>query len=104
MADVQQTQDVLVKNPHGLHIRPASIVATEAMRYESQITLELEGYKVDAKAALQIMTLGAREGSTITVAASGADAQQAVQKIAELIGGYYENDDHDQSATQDQAG
>lgn len=101
MADDRQTQTVLVQNPNGLHIRPASLVATEAMRYESQITLELEGYTVDAKAALQIMTLGARQGSTITVAASGADASQAVQKITELIGAYFDSDD--QTATQDQA-
>lgn len=103
MAEQRLSQNVVVQNPQGLHVRPAEVVAKAAMKYESQISLELDGHKIDAKSILHIMTLGARKGAEVTIEAHGADAQDAVQRLAELIGGPFESD-HDDTVTQDRAG
>ena len=40
---------VTVKNPTGLHLRPAGILCNEAMKYQSQITFVYEGGMANAK-------------------------------------------------------
>lgn len=102
MAADREVQNVVVQNPLGLHVRPAELVAKAAMQYQSQISLEVEGQTIDAKSILHIMTLGARQGSTVVIHAQGADAQQAVKELADLIGGMFDSDE-DHSMTQDQA-
>lgn len=68
-----------------LHARPAGLVAREAMRYGSQITIVAGEREADAKSVLRVMALGAEGGSTVTVRAQGDDAEQAVAVIVQLI-------------------
>lgn len=103
MADEVLSQNVVVQNPQGLHVRPAEVVAKAATQFESRISLELNGHKIDAKSILHIMTLGAQQGSLVVIEACGADARQAVELLAELIGSDFESDNGD-SVTQDRAG
>jgi phosphotransferase system HPr (HPr) family protein len=103
MAELHSKRTTVVRNSQGLHVRPAEVVARAAMRYECHISLELEGHKIDAKSILHIMTLGAQQGSEVTIEARGADAQEAVEKISELIGGDFGCDDNE-TVTQEQAG
>lgn len=109
MAEQRLSQSVVVNNPAGLHVRPAEIVARAAMEFESQISLELEGHKIDAKSILHVMTLGARKGSEVVVEALGADARQAVLRMVEVVGSVFEKDQDDQdnqdnTVSQDRAG
>ena len=76
---------VLVSNQLGLHARPASQIAREAQAFAADISIVAQGQMADAKSILDLLTLAAGPGSTLEIRASGADADQAVQKITELF-------------------
>lgn len=103
MATAKVSQCVVVQSSKGLHIRPSEIVAKAAMQFESNISIELEGHTVDAKSILHIMTLGAQQGCEVKVVAEGADAQQAVQRMVQLIGADLDSDQSEQ-VTKEHAG
>lgn len=72
---------VEIINEQGLHARPAAQLVSAAGRFEAEITIG----GVDAKSLLRIISLGASRGQEIEVAATGADAEQAVSELADLI-------------------
>ena len=86
-------RDVVLVNRYGLHARPATLIATAAKNFLSRVSLVKEGVEVDAKSIFGIMTLAAEKGSTLTVRATGSDAQDAVAKIAALVEARFHEDD-----------
>lgn len=80
---VQAIVDVL--NDQGLHARPAARLAREAQRFSSQLTLIMDDMTVDAKSILDILSLAASKGSSLTIIGTGADAEPAVTSLAELF-------------------
>ena len=69
-----------------LHARPAANFVRAAMQFEAEITIAADGREADAKSLLAVLALGARRGSTLRLAASGADADRALQNLAICIG------------------
>ncbi|MDN5698273.1 MAG: HPr family phosphocarrier protein [Rubrobacter sp.] len=69
----------------GLHARPAAIFVKESKRYAAEIKVIKDGREVNAKSSLQILTVGAKKGESITIRAEGEDAERAVEALAELI-------------------
>lgn len=72
-------------NPAGLHARPASLFVQAAARYQSRLQVQGRGKPVNARSIIGILSLGARQGDTITITAAGADAEQALAALGELI-------------------
>jgi phosphotransferase system HPr (HPr) family protein len=68
-----------------LHARPAGRLAQAAARFESTIEIEHAGRTVNPTGILSVMALGATLGSTITIRASGPDAEHAVQELAKVL-------------------
>jgi phosphotransferase system HPr (HPr) family protein len=85
-ASERQSRSITVSNENGLHLRPASMVATLARKFECQIEIEKDSNKVDAKSELAILTLGATRGTKLVIYASGPDACRALHEVAEMIG------------------
>jgi phosphocarrier protein HPr len=85
------TRQTEVKNPTGLHARPASDFVTEAKKYASKITirnLNAEGTEaVNAKSIIRVLTLGMGQSSQVEIAAEGDDEAQAVHALITLIDG-----------------
>lgn len=75
----------IVANPHGIHARPSHAIVLAAQSFASQIVLEFEGRRADARSILSVMTLGAPGGAQVTVRASGPDAPRAVDAILALL-------------------
>ncbi|GAA2025743.1 HPr family phosphocarrier protein [Pseudokineococcus marinus] len=74
---------VAVGSSVGLHARPAAVIAARAADLGSDITLAVEGEEpVDAGSALMIMTLGAEQGTEVTVE---GDDEAHVAEIAGLV-------------------
>ncbi|MGB8954724.1 MAG: HPr family phosphocarrier protein [Tumebacillaceae bacterium] len=69
----------------GLHARPAALFVQEANKYASDIFVEKNGKAVNAKSIMGIMSLAISNGTEVIIKADGADAAQAVEKLAELI-------------------
>lgn len=84
MATVQAT----LKNPMGLHARPAAQVVKLASQFKSDVTVEWEGQQVNGKSILGLLMLAAPEGSVFKIEAKGEDEETAVQALKELIEGF----------------
>lgn len=79
------TRTVVVREPNGLHMRPAEVVARAAQRFEASISLRQGDYRVDAKSIFDLITLAATCGSELELIAEGTDAEAASSAVAELF-------------------
>ncbi len=79
------SESILVQNKTGLHARPAAAFVQTAAKFKSNITIEKEGKKANAKSMLSLLSIGASMGSTVTITAEGEDESQAVAALVELI-------------------
>jgi phosphocarrier protein HPr len=78
-----------IVNKLGLHARPAAKMVEIAKKYEANIYFERDGREVNGRSLLGLLTLACPMGSRITVRAEGADAEQAVESLGELIAGKF---------------
>jgi len=78
-------QPVVVRLKTGLHARPAALFVQEANKFSSEIYVEKDGKKVNAKSIMGIMSLAISSGTEVTISAEGADEQQAVSTLALLV-------------------
>ena len=76
---------VTIQNRHGLHARPAAEVVKAASRFQADITLVRDDMEVNGKSIMGVMMLAAECGATVTVRASGPDAEQAVAALELLV-------------------
>ena len=77
------SKTVTVGSAVGLHARPAAVIAEAVVNAGVPVTLALDGGDpVDAGSALMIMTLGAVNGSAVTIT---ADDEAVVATVANLI-------------------
>ncbi len=74
-----------IKNRAGIHARPAALIVQTASQFESNIYLEKETEKINAKSIMGIITLGASYKTDIVVSAEGSDETEAVDAIAALF-------------------
>ena len=82
------TKDVTVINERGLHARPAMQFVDVANEFASEVTVHKDGEEpvdVDGKSVMQMITLEAVQGTPLRITATGADADAAVRKLAELF-------------------
>lgn len=80
------SKTTVVKNPSGIHARPASLFVQEASKYTSSVTVgKVGGKSKDAKSILMVMSLGLTCGCEIEVAADGPDEAAAVDALVTLI-------------------
>ncbi|HWK23271.1 MAG TPA: HPr family phosphocarrier protein [Ureibacillus sp.] len=77
--------NVEVKLKSGLQARQAALFVQEANRYKSEVYLQKDEKKVNAKSIMGIMSLAIARGTTITLIAEGKDEQEAVDGLASLI-------------------
>ena len=80
-----------VKNKLGIHARPAAYLVKASTKFESEITLEKDGLEVNGKSIMGVMMLAAEQGAEVLVEAEGSDAQQAVERLAELLASDFED-------------
>ena len=76
---------VEIKNADGLHMRPAMQFVDVANRFESDITISNNENSVDGKSIMQMSMLAATCGTKLKIKAEGADAQQAIDALRELV-------------------
>ncbi|MDI7743067.1 HPr family phosphocarrier protein [Lysinibacillus fusiformis] len=77
--------NVEVKLKSGLQARQAALFVQEANRFKSEVYLQKDEKKVNAKSIMGIMSLAIARGTTITLIAEGKDEQEAVDGLVSLI-------------------
>lgn len=79
------TREVTLTNMLGLHARAAARLVQMASRFQSRITLTKDGRTVDAKSILGVLMLAGSPGERLLLCAEGADAEEAVEALSNLI-------------------
>ena len=71
----------------GLEATPIAMLVQVASQYESDIYMETEGKRVNAKSIMGMMSMGMDVGETLTVSADGADEEAALDGIEKYLSG-----------------
>ncbi len=79
------SQKVIIKNPTGLHLRPAGILCKEAMNYKSLITFNFRDTTANAKSVLSVLGACIKSGDEIELVCEGADEEQALAALVAVI-------------------
>lgn len=74
-----------VVNRAGLHTRPAAMLVKLASQYASDVYLVRDGFQINAKSIIGVMTLAAEQGSVLGLIVDGADEDNAAEAIASLF-------------------
>lgn len=82
-------QEITIINKLGLHARASSKLTQTASQFGSEIWVEKNGRRVNAKSIMGVMMLAAGKGSTITLEADGADESVAITALQTLINDYF---------------
>ena len=79
------TRDIVVRNKAGVHTRPSSMIVRTAAQYKSEVWLAKDGYEINAKSIIGVMTLAAEQGATLELRTDGPDEVEAADAMAELF-------------------
>ena len=73
-------------NKLGLHARASAKLTQTASAFQAEVWITRNGRRVNAKSIMGVMMLAAGQGSSVSIEATGADAEQALAAILQLIG------------------
>jgi phosphocarrier protein HPr len=76
---------VVIENKYGLHARPAAEFVKAAHTFDCEIRVRKDDLEVNGKSIMGMMMLAAERGAEITISASGADAEVAMEKLLGLV-------------------
>lgn len=79
------SRKVTIKNPTGLHLRPAGILCNEAMAFKSHITFVHRNNTANAKSVLSVLGACVKSGDEVELFCEGEDEQQALDAIVAAI-------------------
>lgn len=78
-------QKVIIKNPTGLHLRPAGILCKEAMQFKSLITFSVKDTTANAKSVLSVLGACVKCGDEIEFTCEGVDEEDALKRLVQLV-------------------
>ncbi|OUQ85631.1 PTS sugar transporter subunit IIA [Brevibacillus brevis] len=78
-------RQVIVQLAQGLHARPATLFVKVAASFSSEIGLNKEEKKVNAKSIIGVMSLAVSKGQSVVLTADGADAEQALDALERVL-------------------
>jgi len=100
-APSQHSTTLIVPLEHGLHARPAALLASRLKRLAATVHITAHGKSANARSAISIMSLGVRKGDSISISASGPDAAAAIAALKDAIGSVVDEGHSGQSAPRD---
>ncbi|MBB5852431.1 dihydroxyacetone kinase phosphoryl donor subunit DhaM [Amycolatopsis umgeniensis] len=83
--DGESSVELTLRNDVGLHARPAAVLVRSIAGLDAEVTVRLGEETADANSVLALMALGARQGDRIEVRAKGAQAEEALTKVKDLV-------------------
>ena len=78
-------REVTIMNRAGLHTRPAATLVKLAAKFKSDFFIDKDGFEINGKSIIGVMTLAAEQGSILQLRCSGEDEQQAMEAIVQLF-------------------
>ena len=80
-------KSITIKNPSGLHLRPAGILCKTAIQFKSLITFQHDHSTANAKSVLSVLGACVKSGDEIKLICDGEDEDEAMDKLVKLIEG-----------------
>ena len=90
MSESLVTRTVEIVNKRGLHARASAKFVKLAAGFDAEVRVTKDGQTVDARSIMGLMMLAASPGCCIDIEAEGAQAQAAVEALAELVAGKFD--------------
>lgn len=89
----QRAEKILtIINSKGLHVRAATLLAQTAAEFDAVITVEHAGERANGKSIMNLLLLTASQGTRVQVTTEGADAEDAMAAVSELVErGFYDD-------------
>ena len=78
---------LVVSFAHGIHARPAALLARSIAGFSAGVELHLRGRRVNARSSVALMGLGAHQGDEVTLCATGPDAAAAIAAFEAALAG-----------------
>lgn len=79
------TKKLTIKNPSGLHMRPAGIFVKTIEPFESEVQLLIRENEYNAKSMLNILSAGVKCGDEIELKISGSDEEECMQAVTAAV-------------------
>ena len=86
-------RDLIIVNKKGLHARASAKFVQMVERFDAEVTVTRCGETVGGRSIMGLLTLGAAQGTTITVTAEGDDAEACLGAISSLIADRFGEDE-----------
>ena len=80
-----KTFEYTIKDELGIHARPAGLLVKEAKKFESECTITKDVKTKKLTQLMMLMSLGVKQGDTVTVSVDGADEDAAVASLKEFF-------------------
>lgn len=77
--------EVEIKNKAGLHTRPAANLVKTAAKFKSDFFIYKDGFEINGKSIIGVMTLAAEQGAKLLLRFNGEDEQEAAKAVRELF-------------------
>lgn len=77
--------DYTIKDPQGIHARPAGDLIKIVKGFGCSITIEKAGKSADAGKIFAVMGLGAKSGETVTFTFDGEDEAEAMEAVKSFM-------------------
>jgi phosphocarrier protein len=82
-----------IVNKKGLHARASAKFVQTVERFDADVTVTRCGETVGGRSIMGLLTLGAAQGTTITVVAQGNDAKDCLTAISDLLANRFGEDE-----------
>ena len=79
------TRTVSILNRAGLHTRPAAAIVKLASRFQSEFFLVKDGFRINGKSIIGVMTLAAAQGTKIELEFEGPDEEEAMNTLVDYF-------------------
>ena len=76
---------ITVKNPSGLHMRPAGIFVKVVKNFESEVMIFIRGNEYNAKSMLNLLSACIKSGDEIELRINGVDEEECMKAVVEAI-------------------
>jgi phosphotransferase system HPr (HPr) family protein len=76
---------IVVRNPHGLHARPAAKFVRAASSVQEEVTIEKNGKTANAKSILGIMSLGVSRGDSVKLFVNAEEREDLMFRLEEIL-------------------
>ena len=79
------SQKIVIKNPTGLHLRPAGILCKQAMQYKALVTFNYKDGTANAKSVLSVLGACVKCGDEVEFICEGEDEEEALNAVIEAV-------------------